>query len=193
MLVRSVLFSLAAVGMAAPVIAAPPPARHGVVTVINNSSAARRCYDAAMSPISPDSQALATCDEAMNVDRLTPRDIVATHVNRGILRVRAGQLASGLGDFDAALGRDPTVAEAWFNRGVALLRTARAQQALQSVNEAVERPTDRPALAYYGRAMTHEALGNQRGAYDDYRRASELDPRWDRPRTQLARFAVRGN
>lgn len=192
MIVRTVL-SIVAFGAATAAIASPPSRAAPVgtaVTVVGNS-AARQCYNAAESPLMPRSETLALCDRAIASEPLSQHDLVATHVNRGILRVRGGDLAAGLEDFDAAIARDPTTAEAWFNRGVALMRTAGPEEALPSFNQAVEHTTNRPALAYFGRAVALEALGNVRGAYADYQRASQLDPHWDRPRAELARFSVR--
>ena len=182
MTVRAVLVAAAAIAAAAPATAA--------VTVIGGS-AARQCYDLAELPRHPTQEDLEFCDRAIDVEPLSQRDLVATYINRGILRVRVGRTSDGIADFNEAIARDPSIAEAWFNRGVALMRTSGPEEALPSFNAAVERSTNRPALAYFGRAVALEALGNVRGAYADYRRASELDPEWDRPRTELARFSVR--
>ncbi|HEX8191765.1 MAG TPA: tetratricopeptide repeat protein [Allosphingosinicella sp.] len=184
MLARAALFLAASLAVGAPAGAA--------VTVIG-SNAARRCYEAADAPFAARPETMALCDQALAGPPLSARDLIATYVNRGILRVRSGDLAGGIEDFDAAIARDPNVAEAWFNRGVALLRTRGAAAALPSFDQAVERGTAQPALAYFGRAVALEALGDVRRAYADYRRASELDPAWDRPRAELARFQVRGN
>jgi tetratricopeptide (TPR) repeat protein len=184
MLVRAAFVFAASFALAAPAAAA--------VTVIG-SNAARQCYEAADAPFAARPETLALCDRALAGPPLSTRDLVATYVNRGILRVRGGNLAGGIEDFDAAIARDPAVAEAYFNRGVALLRTRGAAAALPSFEQAVERGTDQPALAYFGRAVALEALGDVRRAYADYRRASELAPEWDRPRTELARFSVRGD
>ncbi|HEX8216020.1 MAG TPA: tetratricopeptide repeat protein [Allosphingosinicella sp.] len=163
------------------------------VTVIGGSDA-RVCYEAADSPLVASFDILAACDRALAGEPLAERDIVATHVNRGILRVRGGRYEAGIADFDAAIARDAALGEAWFNRGVAHLRRNAPAEALPSFDGAVARTaTLRPALAYFGRAVAHEALGNVRAAYLDYRRASELEPGWDRPRAELARFAVRSD
>jgi len=49
----------------------------------------------------------------------------------------------------------------------------------------------RPALAYYGRAIVNEDLGNVRQAYADLQRARDLEPRWALPTEELARYVVR--
>jgi tetratricopeptide (TPR) repeat protein len=192
MILRAALCSAATLAafaaVATPASARPTPV--GAVTVLGNS-AARSCYEEAESVGRPNPNVIALCDQAIAREPLSRRDRVATHINRGILRVRSGNVARGIEDFDAAIEGDPTIAEAWFNRGVALMRTAGPEEALPSFNQAVERATNRPALAHFGRAVALEALGNVQGAYADYQRASQLDPDWDRPRAELARFSVR--
>ena len=181
MLIRPLVLAIA-------VLAAAPAAAS--ITVIGGTSA-RTCYEAADSPLAPSPETFAACDRALLAERLAERDVVATHVNRGILRVRSGDLVGGIEDFDSAIALDPRVGEAWFNRGAALLRRNSPAEALSSFEAAVARGIDRPALAHLGRAVAHEALGDVRAAYADYRRASELDPGWARPRAELARFSVR--
>jgi hypothetical protein len=55
---------------------------------------------------------------------------------------------------------------------------------------AIAKKTRRPELAYYGRAVAHELAGQVRAAYQDYRQASRLDPKWRQPKLELARFRV---
>ena len=185
MTVRTALVLSAALGAA--FASAPADASVSVL----GGSAARQCFQAAESPMSPSTETLDVCDLAITSEPLTDRDLVATYINRGILRVRVGRTGDGIADFNRAIDRDPTIAEAWFNRGVALMRTGDYEEAMPSFQAAVERSTNRPALAYFGRAVANEALGNMRAAYADYRRASELDPDWERPRSELRRFQVR--
>jgi len=186
MLVRTALYSAAAIAL----FAAAAPA--GAAVAVLGNSAARQCFQAAESPLMPRPETMAICNQAIDAEALSRHDLVATHINRGILLVRRGETEAGLADFDRAIARDPTIAEAWFNRGVSLMRTQGPEQALPSFNQAVELSTNRPALAYFGRGVALEALGNVRGAYADFQRASQLDPEWDRPRVELARFSVAG-
>lgn len=160
------------------------------VTVIG-SSAARICYEASESTAIPSFEILSRCDEALRVEPLTPYEIVATHVNRGILRARIGQVSAALSDFDTALARDPNEPEAYLNKGVVLMRQPNnANEALPLFNMALEKKTRRPALAYYGRGVANEELGNLRSAYEDFRKASVADPKWKEPKTELTRFQV---
>jgi tetratricopeptide (TPR) repeat protein len=161
----------------------------GSVTVIGSSSA-RLCYQAADSPLQPTFQDLRHCDRAFDETSLTLYDTVATHVNRGILRLRHNRVEEALTDFDRAIELDPEQPEAYLNKGALMIRLNDPGRALPLFTMALEHETSRPALAYYGRAVANEALGNVREAYSDYRRASELAPEWEEPRVELRRFRI---
>jgi tetratricopeptide (TPR) repeat protein len=164
------------------------PALASVVSL--GSTSASLCYQAAESPSAPSFGDLRLCDAALNEEALTGNDRVATHVNRGILRLRRDQIALAIGDFDRAMALDPNQPEAYLNKGAAMIKQRNPSAALGLFTMAIERRTSRPELAHYGRAIANEALGNARQAYRDYRRASELDPDWAEPRAELARFRV---
>jgi tetratricopeptide (TPR) repeat protein len=174
--------------LAAALAVCAVPASASVFVV--GSTDARLCYQAADSPLSPSVRDLRRCDDALLRDNLSHYEIVATHVNRGILRLRRGQVEPAIADFDEAIRLDPRQPEAYLNKGTALLGRENASEALQLYTVALERDTSRPAIAHYGRAIAHERLGNVRDAYADYQRASQLAPEWNDPRAELQRFRV---
>ena len=159
------------------------------VTVVGSSSA-RMCFEAADSPMTPTVRELRYCDSAFEEGAMSAHDTVATHVNRGILRLRRNQTDSAIADFDQAIRLDPHQPEAYLNKGAALIRLNNPTEALRLFTVALEYNTRRPEIAHFGRAIANESLGNVRAAYDDYRRASELDPDWSDPQTELRRFRV---
>lgn len=167
-------------------VAASPAS--AAVTVIGNSSA-RICYEAARSEFKPAS-AIAQCDAAFVSDMLTRDDEIATYVNRGILRATRGDVAGAIGDYDAALAINPRQAEALVNKGFAYLRRNDPAGALPLFNAAVANGPEEPAVVYYGRGTAHELSGDLRAAYADYVRARDLQPKWDQPQKELARFSV---
>ena len=172
---------------AAALLAASPAA--GAVSVIGNSYA-RMCYEAAEAR-SPSMVALRHCDEALREDSLSHADMVATFVNRGILKARGGNVDQAIADYDEALSRDPDQPEAYLNKGFALLHLPDAAlQAKPMFDTALAKKTRRPELAYYGRAVANELTGQVSAAYRDYRQASRLDPKWRDPKVELARFKV---
>ena len=164
------------------------PASASVMVI--GSSDARLCFEAADSPMLPQVRDVRRCDDALNVGGLSDYETVATHVNRGILRLRRGLIDEAIADFDAAMALDPNQPEAYLNKGAALIQRQNPTEAAQLFTVALEHNTQRPAIAHYGRAMANEALGNVREAYQDYRMASELAPNWAAPRADLQRFRV---
>lgn len=161
----------------------------GAVTVVGSSSA-RMCFEAADSPLSPSIRDLRYCDQAFNEGAMSEHDTVATYVNRGILKLRRDQVEEAIVDFDQAIRLDPDQPEAYLNKGAALIRLNDPTEALRLFTVALEHHTRRPEIAHFGRAIANETLGNVREAYNDYRRASELDPDWADPQTELQRFRV---
>ncbi len=176
----------AAAGLAACAFAAPASAS---IMVLGNSDA-RMCFLAADSPMLPMARDVRRCDDALTRANISAYEVVATHVNRGILRLRRGQVDLAIDDFDRAIELDPNQAEAYLNKGAALLRRENAGEAMSLFTMALERNTTRPALAHYGRAIANETLGNLGAAYRDYTAASRIDPEWNQPRQELARFRV---
>ena len=163
------------------------PASAGI-TVIGSSSA-RLCYEAAESG---GRSGMSECDKALFDDALSTHDRVATHVNRGILRLRSGDIDGAVEDFDTAIARDPEEAEAYLNKGLALMRRPDMEKAaLPLLDLALEKKTKKPALAYFARGIAYENLGNVSLAYRNYRSASAADPQWNQPRAELTRFKVR--
>lgn len=158
------------------------------ITVLGNSSAAM-CYEAAESRSSAHG-AIDYCDQALNEEALSDHDLVATHVNRGILLMRKNNLDAAIADFDAAIARNPDQAEAWLDKGLTMLKRDDAAAALPLFTTALNKRTRKPALAYFGRAVAHEVQGDVEAAYYDYKRARAADPDWDRPRLELSRFTV---
>jgi tetratricopeptide (TPR) repeat protein len=176
------LFAAAALLVATPATAA--------VSVFGNT-AARSCYLAAESRGSPSMNVVRFCDEALDEGALTHSETVATFVNRGILKARLGDFDEAVSDYDAALSRDPNEPEAYLNKGFALLRLSESgRDAKPLFDTALAKKTRRPELAYYGRGVAHEMAGQVRAAYQDYRQASRIDPKWRQPKMELARFRV---
>ena len=165
------------------------PVAAGVVVV--GTTSARSCYQAAEGTSTPTLDQLAQCDRALVQEPLTKYEVVATHVNRGILHVRRGDAESGVRDFDRAMVLDPNEPEAYLNKAGALIRAGQARAALPLLDAALAKKTRRPALAYFARGIAHEELGQVGSAYRDYRMASDADPKWELPRGELLRFKAR--
>ena len=164
-------------------------ARSQAVSTIGGS-VAQSCYEAALNDRT-DQLALAECDQALK-EILSSSDLVATHVNRGIIYASRREYVRALSDYDRAIALDPTEAEAFLNKGLLLLHMRnRNAEALQVLSLAISKKTTMPALAYYARGVAQEQLGQVASAYKDYLQASALNPRWELPKRELRRFQVK--
>jgi tetratricopeptide (TPR) repeat protein len=163
-------------------------AQAGVLTV--GGGFARSCFEASEAR-NPSPRNIEACDRAFTDQALDYYDQVATHVNRGILLYLIGNLAAANRDYDEALAMDPNQAEAWLNKGMVALKADDSRAAAPMFEKALALRTARPALAYYGRAIANEDVGNLSQAYADLQRARDLDPRWPLPAEELKRYVVR--
>lgn len=132
-------------------------------------------------------QAVRDCTRALGRERvsLTRRSIL---INRGAVYLarREGELA--LADFDAVIASDHDNADAHVNRGAALIMMGRPGPAVAAITEALTYGVREPHKAYYNRGAAREALGDLRGAYEDYSTALEIEPDWGPANQELARF-----
>jgi len=169
-------------------LTATVPASASVVSL--GGGFARACYVAAEAQNSS-AITLRDCDLALAEQSLDARDIVATHVNRGILRMLGDNKIGAEADFRRAIELDPNEPEAWLNYGILRLNQKNSAAAIQMFERALALQTRRPELAYFGRALANEDRGNVRAAYVDLKRAQMLAPKWALPAEELSRYQVR--
>lgn len=164
------------------------PASAGIMTI--GGSYAEGCYSAAEQH-SATLESLMTCDRAFSEQSLTPEDELATYVNRGILRMIRSDFNRASEDFGAAIEMDPNRSEPYLNMAILKFKQGQSADALPLFSKALELGTQKPEIAFYGRGLAHEDLGNVRAAYDDLQRAVSLKPEWNAPAKDLARYQVR--
>jgi tetratricopeptide (TPR) repeat protein len=165
------------------------PALAHAQTVVIGQGAAQSCYQSAITGDMGSRSAIRTCSEAF--DRgMSSRDKTATYVNRGVLQMRRGDLDKAISDYETALERQPNLAEAHINYGVALYLQGDDASALDAYNTAIALDTDKMAEALYNRALVYDRMENVRGAYYDLKAVLELKPDWEDARTSLERFTV---
>lgn len=134
-------------------------------------------------------EALEACSIAIQSEQLDREDQVATIINRGVIHLRRQDGAAALADFDAALEMDEENAEALLNRGAALIMLRQPGPAVAAITQALSLGVNEPHKAYLNRGAAREALGDLRGAYEDYSTALEIQPDWGPANAELARFA----
>lgn len=131
--------------------------------------------------------ALENCAQALG-EKLTPKDRIATLVNRGAIEAASGDIDSSLSDYDAALTINPNNADVYINRGSALIRAARFEEARNNFDKALSLGPTNAYVAYFNRGMAQEKSGNLTAAYADYKQAAMLAPDYQPAKAVLARF-----
>lgn len=152
---------------------------------------AQDCYKAASSKY--DSRfAVEGCTRALVEEGLPPADRAATLVNRGIVHMARGEEAAAEADFDAALGMDASLADAYLNKGFLRIRLGHGRDALPLIQKGLDLGAQEKAVAWFGRGVAYEQIGDYAKAYRDFQRAQMLAPDWDMPATYLASYQVAG-
>ena len=160
----------------------------GMSVTIGGGSASN-CYRAAVVH-DASNVAMDGCNAAIDQDLLSENNAVASYVNRGILHLVRTDYPRAEADFSRAMTIQPNQAEAWLNMGIAHYQQGRVESAGKLFERSIELRTQRPAIAYFGRALAKEDRGDLKGAYADLRRANELNPGWAAPVNELKRFRV---
>ncbi|HEY1613269.1 MAG TPA: hypothetical protein VGF97_06200 [Rhizomicrobium sp.] len=174
--------------MVSAAAASVSPAAHAAVTVLGNG-VAHSCYQyAEFGGNVPDG--IAACSFALEQTALPARDRAATLINRGILRSRSDDPNGAITDYNSGLVLDSSLGEGYVDRGAALIVLQRYQDALTDIDKGISLNANLPQIAYYDRAVVHEALGDIRAAYEDYKKATEIQPDFRLAQDQLARFKV---
>jgi len=161
---------------------------YSAVTVLGNG-VARTCFEYAEFGGDP-KNGIQSCDFAINQTPLPPKDLAATYINRGILKSRLDDADGAMGDYNRGLKLDPNLGEGYVDRGAVWIVMRRYDDALADIDKGISLNANRLQIAYYDRAIVEEAVGNIRGAYEDYRKATEIQPDFTLAQEQLARFKV---
>jgi tetratricopeptide (TPR) repeat protein len=174
-----------AAGLAIGALAAGPAVAQ--VTVFATDSA-RDCYIAAKFG-DPHKHGVDDCTTAMT-SGLSKHDIAGVLVNRGVIYLGYGRYTLAVDDFNSAIKIDPSIGEAFTNRGAAEIALRRFAEGKADIDRGLELGSEEPQKAYYNRGLADEYLGDEKAAYLDYLKASELDPQWLAPKNELSRFSV---
>ena len=115
--------------------------------------------------------AAAAFDEAV---ARSPRSAPAW-TNRGVARIRLGDVDGAIGDFSRALELTPDDPELLFNRGNARVTAGHLPAAIADFTRATEvRPTF--TRAFFNRGIARSRAADSDGARADFARAIELEP-----------------
>lgn len=130
------------------------------------------------------------CDEALANGSLDRRDTAATYVNRGILEMSRERYDVAEKNFDSALVLLPKLAEAHVDLGSTLINMKKYDEGVRETELGLKLGSKEPERGYYNLGIAYERLGNIQKAYESYRQAAMLDPKWQEPKDEMARFTV---
>ncbi len=133
---------------------------------------------------------LQTCSAAIGRSWWIVGETAAAFVNRGTLHLVRGENDKAVNDFSQAIKANPSLASAYNDRGVALSSLHRQADAIRDFSQALALNAENADQVVFNRALAYEDAGDLKRAFLDYRKAAELNPGWDQPSRQLARFNV---
>jgi len=151
-------------------------------------AAAEQCFDFAENG-GDLQEGIARCSFALNF-ALSVTDRAATYVNRGVIQLGMHRFEQALADIDSGIALDPNLGDAYIDRGATLMALERYDDALVDLNKGIGLGPHRPHIAYYDRAIIDERNGDIRAAYNDYKKALELEPNFAPAAGELKRFRV---
>ena len=111
----------------------------------------------------------------------TQSGLAAIFTDRGSVYLQHKQWAQAKSDFDIALKLDPATADAYIDRGAADLGLKQYAAAIADIDRGLALGPDQPEKAYFNRAIADEHLDDPKAAYQDYLKASQLNPTWALP------------
>jgi tetratricopeptide (TPR) repeat protein len=137
-------------------------------------------------------EGLVRCSFALGT-ALSVSDRAATYVNRGVIHLGLRENDEAFKDIDAGIGLNPLLGDGYVDRGAALMSLGHYDQALVDLNKGISLGPHRPHIAYYDRAIIDERNGDIRAAYDDYKKALDIEPNFTLAADELKRFRVLHN
>ena len=135
--------------------------------------------------------AISVCSKAITDEGLSPRDLAATFVNRGVLYLAASTPAVAERDFRSAIAINASSGEAYVDLGAAEIAQNRPKPGIADIDHGLSLAAKEPEKGYFNRAMAEDSLGEASAAYRDFRTALQLRPGWTLPEAELTRFTVK--
>ena len=166
-----------------------------VVIVLGNGTG-HQCYVQTILDPTPENtqNALTVCTQAVKDAQAAPEsdpyDRAAAFVNRADIYLRLEKYAAAAEDARDALAIESDLAPAQVNLGAALVGLQRYDEAMTWLNKVIDANGGGQDLAYFNRGLAKESMGDIKGAYYDYLKAVEINPKMGVATEQLTRFKV---
>lgn len=146
--------------------------------LVMGDGAAKECYERVKFGDPGRGKTITNCEAALDDISLRKKDRAATHVNVGILYMRAKRFEKSQEHYDSALKIAGDLPEIHINLSANYIYTGQYEKALASANKGIELGTEKMPEALFNRAMAYDHLERYNEAYRDLKRALELRPDW---------------
>jgi len=179
--------------LAASMLALCAPAFAAEAETVLGRSNLSECIDAAAAAEQSGKageSGLLACQHALMEELSTTSERAAALLSRGVLHLTRGENALAIKDLDQALKLKPTSSEALNDRGIAHYALHQYELATSDFTASLALSPEHPERVLFNRALAYEDQRDLKRAYLDYRQAAELNPAWDKPAHELARFTV---
>ncbi|MEL6323366.1 MAG: tetratricopeptide repeat protein [Pseudomonadota bacterium] len=158
--------------------------------LVLGSGLGKDCYDAVVTRPAPTAVDERACTRAINSGTLDQRNLTATYINRGIIRMRMEKFDASLEDYAEAKELRPDLGAIYLNEGAALIGMGDPSAGKAALEKSLELDTQDPQIAHFNLGLANEMLDDAQAAYFSYRKALELEPDWELPQRELSRFSV---
>ena len=176
---------LAAAALAAATL--PSVAASPVRQMIYNVDAATQC-SAAANDQADLKLGIGWCDTALTDPLSNHR--AALLMDRGVVKVRLGNNAGALADYNAAIALDEHLGDAYVSRAGVLITMKRYDEARSDIAQGMALGATNMHAAFFGHAVIEEEQGDTKAAYRDYKQALAIKPDYWAAQRELARFKV---
>lgn len=164
-------------------------AANAQILVIGNSLG-KDCFNAAKFSDGPASAQERTCTKAINSGTLDRRNLTATYVNRGIIRMRKKDFDGANEDYMAAEELNPSYGAIYLNQGAARIGAGEPAEAIPLLKKSLELDTQQPHVAHYNLGLAYDMTGQLTEAYYAFSDALELKPEWELAQSQIDRYIL---
>jgi tetratricopeptide (TPR) repeat protein len=130
------------------------------------------------------------CDDAIKGIDQSSRNLAASYINRGILRMRMDNYDGALEDYAAARELRPKLGAIYLNEGAARIGAGQPENAIAPLKKAVELDTQDLHAAHYNLGLAYDLTGDITNAYYAFQNALKVRPGWELAEEQLERYSV---
>ena len=133
------------------------------------------------------------CTNAIRHDKLSRRDLAATHTNRGIILAAGGKLRQALEDHNQAAQLQKDLSKIYINRGTVLHRLKEYEKALSDYQKALDLGGVPIDIVQYNRALSLQKIGKNKEALKALERALGHNPGSLRVKAKIKAISSQGN